>query len=457
MQAAIKTEEIQKFFELSEKDADILAEFRPVLENQLSFVLDDFYRFVLGFSEMAEKFRDSASIEQLKKSQKRHWMGLFQGRVSPETVAMATRIGEAHVRSGIEPHWYIGGYCFVLNRLQIVAVDTFRRKPEKLCRILHAINRMALIDMALAMSSYVTGEKAAARSREMLALAGNFDTEVKQAIETVTALGDQIKKQAESMASRTQAGTGSSLNAAETVEETNSNVTTAAEETRALTGSISDIVQQVSHANEIAHKAAQRLEGTMQTVTGLSAGAEKIGDVVKLITNIANQTNLLALNATIEAARAGDAGKGFAVVAGEVKHLAKQTAQATEDIVVQVNDIQSTTQDAVAAIRDIGETIKSMETVSQEIANAVRTQHEVTRRISENMNSASERTASIRDSITSVTQGGVNACSSSIRVLWAARDLSGPSQQLQEAAEKFLEHIRALARQEQDSEKRHRS
>src|SRR4029077_18897250 len=109
-------------------------------------------------------------------------------------------------------------------------------------------------------------------------------------------------------------------------------------------------------------------------VREMTEAAQRIGDVVRLINEIASQTNLLALNATIEAARAGDAGKGFAVVANEVKSLANQTAKATEDISAQISAIQSATRQAVQAIRGIGGTIGEISQISTSISTAVQEQ-----------------------------------------------------------------------------------
>src|SRR5690606_3955923 len=118
-----------------------------------------------------------------------------------------------------------------------------------------------------------------------------------------------------------------------------------------------------------------------QQVQGLADAAQRIGEVVQLITDIASQTNLLALNATIEAARAGEAGKGFAVVASEVKNLANETAKATDEITGQIAGIQQATKAAVEAIRSIGQTISQINEIATTIASAVEEQGAATQEI----------------------------------------------------------------------------
>src|SRR4029079_15475977 len=129
------------------------------------------------------------------------------------------------------------------------------------------------------------------------------------------------------------------------------NVGTVAAAAEELTASISAIANQATRSAEVAGKAAEEARRATAVVEGLASGTQKIGEVVTLIQTIANQTNLLALNATIEAPRAGELRKGFAVVASEVKALANQTAKATEEILAQVQNIQSATGDAVNAIQ----------------------------------------------------------------------------------------------------------
>jgi uncharacterized protein YoxC len=160
--------------------------------------------------------------------------------------------------------------------------------------------------------------------------------------------------------------------------EASINVTSAANATNELSASIAEISRQVGQTSDVVFSAVSKAKATSDKFNGLAQATRTIGDVVKLIGQIAGQTNLLALNATIEAARAGEAGRGFAVVASEVKSLAVQTASATNEIAGQITALQTSTSEAVDAIQGIEECMGTINTYASAIAASVEQQSKAT-------------------------------------------------------------------------------
>jgi methyl-accepting chemotaxis protein len=182
---------------------------------------------------------------------------------------------------------------------------------------------------------------------------------------------------------------------------------------------------------------------TDRTVRALSDGAQKIGDVVGLITGIAGQTNLLALNATIEAARAGEAGKGFAVVASEVKSLAQQTGRATEEIGAQITQIQAATQEAVAAIQGIATTISELSAIATTLASAVEEQGAATAEIARNVQQMAAGAGRVTSHIGHVSQAATDTGAAADQVLGSAGALSKHAAELSGEVSGFVARLRA--------------
>jgi methyl-accepting chemotaxis protein len=229
--------------------------------------------------------------------------------------------------------------------------------------------------------------------------------EAKTSRETLAAL-----RQVQANAQQATTGIGAS---AERAREETGKVAAAAEELTATVGAVSE---QIRHSATIAARAVNDAGRTDAIVQGLSGAAQKIGDVVKLITAIAGQTNLLALNATIEAARAGEAGKGFAVVASEVKALATQTAKATEEISRQVQEIRGTSAEAVAAIQGIAQVVQQIDSIAAEAARAIGQQGAATREIAQGIAAAAEGTTAVAGAVAKV-QGGMEAAGAPVAAL----------------------------------------
>jgi methyl-accepting chemotaxis protein len=201
----------------------------------------------------------------------------------------------------------------------------------------------------------------------------------------------------------------------EASSRTLANVQSVASAAEELVASVSEIARRVNDASEVSAAAVRRSAQANQIVDGLSASADRIGQVVDLINSVATQTNLLALNATIEAARAGEAGKGFAVVASEVKALASQTAKATQEISGQISAVQAGTKGVIDELQEIAAIIATISESSSAIAAAVEEQGAVTQEISSNMHVAASEVSIITQNMSEIAAVAQVAASKSVR------------------------------------------
>jgi methyl-accepting chemotaxis protein len=222
--------------------------------------------------------------------------------------------------------------------------------------------------------------------------------------------------------------------AAQSVSQNLQTVATGAEE---MGASIKEIAKNATEAAKVATSAVKIAETTTAIVSKLGDSSTEIGNVIKVITSIAQQTNLLALNATIEAARAGEAGKGFAVVANEVKELAKETARATEDISRKIEAIQSDTQAAVDAIASISGVINQVNDISGTIATAVEEQNATTNEMSRNVSEAAQGSGEITGNIAGVAEAAQSTTRGAADTQKASQQLVETSTQLRRLLEQF--------------------
>ncbi len=282
-----------------------------------------------------------------------------------------------------------------------------------------------------------------ARQQRINALTDGFGESVTAVLQSVSASAEEMERIAQTLNMSAQQATGESASVATASEQATSNVQTVAVSAEELTASIGEISGQITRSAKIAKVAVDAAKSTNETIQILSDGAQQIGEVVTLINDIAEQTNLLALNATIEAARAGEAGKGFAVVASEVKGLASQTGNATEQIAKQIDAVRDSTEKAVGAIDSIGKTIAEMDAITMGVSAAMEQQSAATAEISRNVQEAATGTQSVSDSISKVLTASKETGNASDQVLDSAKNLATQFDSLRSTVQEFLTEIKA--------------
>ena len=283
----------------------------------------------------------------------------------------------------------------------------------------------------------------AAQKAAMNQTADAFEAKVVSLMSMLSSGTTELQATATSMSAIATQTDQRATTVAAAAEEASASVQMVAAAAEELTASIHEIGRQVAQSSRITGRAVDDARRTDNIVRALANAAQKIGDVVQLITGIAAQTNLLALNATIEAARAGDAGKGFAVVASEVKSLANQTSRATEEIGAQIEQIQNTTSEAVQAIQAIGVTINEVSEIASNIAAAVEEQGAATAEIARNVQQTATSTQAVTATIAGVSKAANETGTAAGEVLGSASGLSQHAGHMANEMKSFIAIIRA--------------
>jgi methyl-accepting chemotaxis protein len=273
-------------------------------------------------------------------------------------------------------------------------------------------------------------DAANARTRATISAVAETAGNVAASSEELSATNEQIAATAE----ETSAQAGVVAASADEVSSSVHNVVAGAEQ---MSASIREIAHSASEAAGVAQQAVHNAQSATDTVAQLGTSSAEIGNVLNLITAIAQQTNLLALNATIEAARAGEAGKGFAVVAGEVKDLAQETAKATGSITTRIAAIQADAQAAAGSITTISDVIEKINEYQSTIAAAVEEQTATTAEINRHVHTAATGTSEIAANIGGVAEASQSAAAGITQSQAASQELARMAVSLQGLVRQF--------------------
>jgi methyl-accepting chemotaxis protein len=281
------------------------------------------------------------------------------------------------------------------------------------------------------------------RRAKIDAAISSFRNRVESVLKSVNDSASAMKSTATDLFAASERTSQRAYGMVQASNEASMNVGNAANATDELSASITEISRQIGQTSDVVLTAVNNAKAMSDRFAGLVRAAQMIGEVVKLIQQIAAQTNLLALNATIEAARAGDAGRGFAVVASEVKSLALQTANATNEIAGQIQSVQSSTTEAVETIRSIEECVGQINLYASGIAASVEQQAKATQEISHNVVNASRETSSVVSVLGEFANSAVAARASAEIVLTASQSVESAIGNLRDEVESFLSSVAA--------------
>jgi methyl-accepting chemotaxis protein len=323
--------------------------------------------------------------------------------------------------------------------LLFVAWRITRAITRPLARSVESLDALAQKDLTKTLevtTSDETAAMAASFNSAATKLKGAFE-QIARSSETLEGASQGLMAVAAQLGSTAEETSAQSTVASTAGEEVSRNVQMVATAVEELTASIAEIAKSASDAAMVAADAVELTSVANQNVMRLGDSSRQIGGVVELISSIAEQTNLLALNATIEAARAGEAGKGFAVVANEVKELATQTGQATDEISDQVGTIQADTESAVRSIAEIAEIVDRIKGIQTTIASAVEEQAVTTSEIGQNITEAARGTTEIAENVTGVAHAAESTAAGVGSARQAAEELRGMAEELKSLVHEF--------------------
>ncbi len=378
--------------------------------------------------------------------------GIYRGAVwligilAVAGVALASLLGASMISSISRPVLRLAKAMDSMTRGALdTPVTDQQRKDEigTMARALEVFRAKVREGERLAAEQAVLDGAQKERARRLDALVNSFGEETQGVLDSVRSSAERLNGTANEMSQSAGEGARLTTTLASVSQGASGNAQTAAAATEELAASIAEINRQVSRSAEVSRRAVAETERTDRTVRELADTANRIGDVVRLIADIAGQTNLLALNATIEAARAGEAGKGFAVVASEVKNLASETAKATEEIGQQVGAIQGVTSQAVEAIRSIGLVVAEIDQTASAIAAAVEQQGAATQEIARNVAGAADAAETVSRDTVAVRQAADVSGEAAQQVRAASRELNDHANALRAKMDRFLGLVRA--------------
>ncbi len=377
-----------RFSGLEPQHSSVLSSLKDEVGKNLPDVVAEVYVSIRSVPELSAKLGSKENEARVRGLFHGYVNQLFQGRFDEAYVDSRVRIGLAHDRIGLGPHWYLGAYGHLFRQLMVEVVNNHAHEPEVQQAAVDALMRVMFFDLGIVLETF---EKAGMDRRQVMVdrfvggLRGTASTLDRAGVTLDQVVSDQsasVAEQAAAIAEVTSSLSELRQTSAQALEQAEAmrDVSEAAEST------VREGAQAVGESVDGMNAIRERVEAIQGTIQGLTDHTNQIGDIIATVNEIAEQSKLLALNASIEAARAGEYGRSFSVVANEMRDLAEQSKQATRQVRQLLSDIRDATSSAVVATEEglanvhegqrlagvVGEIMGSVEQVIQQAAEASR-------------------------------------------------------------------------------------
>jgi methyl-accepting chemotaxis protein len=432
-------------FGISTGQISRLREITPGLLQSLDTVLVESLHVFKNWPEVHHLM----SSPEMRRIRMQHWSLCLKGEFGPTYLASTMQFAAYCVDTGIPAHAIIICHFSVARavRGRFAALVPrrnrfFAGRNDVSVDVTDIFDRIVWLDTEVLIEA-VNATNLDRRQAQRNDMAQNFDTRLQSLINAVSSASTNLVGAAQSMTTTAETAASASQRVAASAGEATTNINRIATAADELGQAVNEIAAQANSSAAIAAEAVRRTGSATETIVHLQQSAERIGEVIGIISGIAAQTNLLALNATIESARAGEAGRGFAVVASEVKGLAGQTAKATEEIARQIQDMQSTTHGVVTAITEIRAVIDRINVGSMAINAAVEEQSASTREIARSTQETANGARAVSTNIGQVEETAAKTGVAAAEVLASANGLGETAKDLRAEFNRLLQEIRA--------------
>lgn len=354
-------EERKSYLLITDEDAKRMMSLKPLAEAKTDEIMDKLYEHFVSYATTKSFLQSEKHIKNLKSAQRKFFMALIDGNYDQSYLDSRLSVGRTHERIGLEPEWYIGAYSRYINLIMPYIFDEFKSKPQAIIQHISSLIKLVFMDMGLAIDTYIEAMKI----RE--------DTLKQKFIDNLTQFSSSLSDATDSIVSATSQQSATSSEQAASVQQVSATVAEVKQTSTQAVDHASKVIssaegavvaskegtQAVEESIHGMHDIQKQVEAIAEKILGLSEQTQQIGEIIQSVNEIAEQSKLLALNAAIEAARAGEHGKGFSVVASEIRTLADQSKQATNQVRGILGEIQKATNSAVIATEEGGKKVDS--------------------------------------------------------------------------------------------------